>query len=148
MSAALFGLLERVHGHLAVLAVALLLHPVITLTTRRLLTRWTVRSAELAALLLGASFGLGWFVYPEYRGFVKPTLLAEAPRVAAAFETKEHLAFCAAALAVAGAVTLRRAGATDAGRSTARALLLAAWICAVTTGGLGIFVASIAQPGW
>ncbi len=148
MSAALFGLLERVHGHLAVLAVALLLHPVITLTTRRLLTRWTVRSAELGALLLGASFGLGWFIYPDYRGLVKPTLLSEAPRVAAAFETKEHLAFCAASLALAGAVALRRAGRTPQGRTVARSLLLAAFLCAATTGALGIFVASIAQPGW
>ena len=38
---------------------------------------------------------------------MKPSLLADAPRVAASFETKEHLAFCAAALAVGGAVALR-----------------------------------------
>ncbi len=148
MGAALFGLLERVHGHLAVLALALLLHPVITLRSRRLLTRWGVRSAELAALLLSASFALGWWIYPTYRGSVKPSLLADAPRVAASFETKEHLAFCAAALAIGGAVALRRAGATPEGRRAAWVLLLGAWLCGVTTAGLGIFVASIAQPGW
>jgi len=148
VSALLFGLLERVHGHLALLSLALLLHPVITLQTRRVLTAWTVRSAWIAALMLSTSFALGWWIYPTYRTHVKGGLLADAPRVAAAFETKEHLAFCAASLAVAGALTLLRAGSHDASRRAARALLLGAWICGALTGVLGVFVASVAQPGW
>ncbi|MCO4773293.1 MAG: hypothetical protein KDA24_24880 [Deltaproteobacteria bacterium] len=148
MSATLFALVERVHGHVAVLALALLLHPVITLRTRRLLTPWTVRTSELAALLLSGAFAVGWWLYPSYRAEVKPALLADLPRVAASFETKEHLAFCAAALAIAGAVVLRRAGASSEGRKAAWALLVGAWICGVTTGALGVFVASFAQTGW
>lgn len=148
MGAALFGLMERVHGHLGLLAVALLLHPVITLRKRRLLTTWMVRSADLAALLLATSFALGWWIYPTYRTRVKPGLLADALPVAMRFESKEHLAFLALALAVGGAVTLRRAGAEPEGRRLAWVLLLGAFVCAATTGALGVFVASIAQPGW
>jgi hypothetical protein len=148
IGAALFGLLERVHGHLGVLGLAMLLHPVITLRRRPRLTPWTVRTAEIGAGLLAATFALGWWIYPAYRSGVKPGLLRDAPSVAMRFESKEHLAFCAAALAIAGAVALRRAGTTPSGRRVAWALLLAAWVCGVLTAGLGIFVASIAQPGW
>jgi hypothetical protein len=148
MTPALFGLLQRVHGHAALLGLALLLHPVVTLRTRRHLAAWTVRSAELAAGLLSSAFALGWWLYPTYRAEVKPALVAGSNAVALRFESKEHLAFCAAALALAGAVALRRAGGLPEGRRAAWALLLGAWLCGATAAGLGIFVASVAQPGW
>lgn len=148
IGAALFGLVERLHGHLGVLGLAMLLHPVITLPRRPRLTPWTVRTAEIAAAMLTATFALGWWIYPAYRADVKPSLLRDAPFVALRFESKEHLAFCAAALAVGGAIALRRVGGTRDGRRLAWALLLSAWVCGVLTAGLGIFVASIAQPGW
>ena len=148
MAPTLFALFERIHGHLAVLALALLLHPVLTLRRRPLLARWTVLTAEIGAAMLTAAFALGWWLYPTYRVQVKPSLLAGAHSVAMAFETKEHLAFCAVALAVGGAVALRTSGASPAGRRAAWHLLVAAWLCGAVTGVLGVFVASIAQPGW
>jgi hypothetical protein len=132
MTAQSFALLERLHGHVGWLALALLLHPVVTLGRRPHLARWTVRSAELAAALLASTFAAGWWLYGPYRARVKPGLLADAPRVAAAFESKEHLAFVCLCLAMAGAVTLRLLGHRPDARRLARSLLGAAWLTGVT----------------
>ena len=119
MSPELFALLERIHGHLAVLGLALLLHPVITLRTRRGLNWRTHLTAELGAALLAIPFAIGWAIYPAYRTHVKPSLFAAESPAFHAFETKEHLAAMAVFLAVGGAVALRAAGKTPAGRSAA-----------------------------
>lgn len=148
MNGALYSLLERVHGLAAALGLAVLLHPVITLRARRKPSRGAVLSADLGALLLLLPSGLGAWLYPVYRARVKPDLVEEAPRIAALFETKEHLALMAVALAVSGALSLRAAGRTEEGRRTARTLLALAWATGVATAALGTVVASIAQPGW
>ena len=148
MSPEVYGLLERVHGHLAVLALALLLHPVITLRTRTGLARWTVRSAWMAAGLLLVPFALGWWLYPTYREQVKPGLRADLPSLMVGFELKEHLAFYAMALAVGGAAALHWGGRHPAGRSAAWWLLASAWVCGLGAGLLGVWVAGGAQPGW
>ena len=45
------------------------------------------------------SRGIGWAIYPVYRARVKPALWLEAPGAVLRFETKEHLAAMAVALA-------------------------------------------------
>jgi hypothetical protein len=148
VSAELFALMERVHGHLALLAVALLMHPVVTLYRRRGATLWAVRSADLAAVAMTVTFMLGWLIYPPYRSWVKPGLLESAAVVAMRFETKEHLAFFCWVLAVSGAAALRLGGAEQGARRLAWMLLLCAWICGTTAGALGIWVAGAAHPAW
>lgn len=147
MSPELWALTERAHGHLALLGLALLLHPVLTLR-RPGLTARTLLTAELAAGMLTVAFLIGWWLYPTYREEVKPELLAAMPSVAARFETKEHLAAMCTALALAGAGALRLAGDRPDVRRTARALLLAAWGCGVIAGLLGLHVAGGAHPAW
>jgi len=148
MSPEIYGWLERLHGHLAVLGLAVLLHPVITLRRRVGLPPWTRRTAELGAVMLAVPFALGWWLYPTYRHRVKTTLWTEHHPALWAFESKEHLAALCVALAVSGALVLRLAGEDPGGRGTAWALLVAAWCCGLATAGLGIYVAGVAQPGW
>ncbi|MCO4744943.1 MAG: hypothetical protein KC912_09145 [Proteobacteria bacterium] len=144
----LYALLERLHGHLGWLGLAVLLHPVITLGKGRGVSRRMQLSADLAALLMAAPFALGAVIYPTYRSGVKPELVAQAPAVAAVFETKEHLAVFAVALAISGALVLRGAGKSAAGRRAARSMLAGAFVCAVMTGLAGLWVASHAHPAW
>ncbi|MEL6346636.1 MAG: hypothetical protein AAFV53_26220 [Myxococcota bacterium] len=143
-----YALLERLHGHLGWLGLAVLLHPVITLGKNPPPRRSTRLSVWLAAALMLAPYGVGWAIYPTYRSRVKPGLMREALPWAMAFETKEHLAFMAVALAVSGALTLAFAGNTEGGRRSARALLAAAWLCGLAVGILGLLIASRAHPAW
>ncbi|MCB9682966.1 MAG: hypothetical protein H6733_15985 [Alphaproteobacteria bacterium] len=143
-----FGWLTRLHGHLAVLGLAVLMHPIVTLRRRPGLPLWTRRTAELGALLLAIPFAMGWLLYPTYRGMVKPALWQRGDPALWRFESKEHLAALCVALAVGGALTLRFAGTEADARRTAWWLLLGAWICGALTAALGIFVAGVAQPGW
>lgn len=145
MTHAAFALLERVHGHLALLGLAVLLHPVITLRTRRSVTWRMQLTADLAALLLAAPFALGWALYPTYRAQVKPALFHAVPAAALRFESKEHLAAMAVPLVLSGALVLRAAGRTPEGRRAAWALFAAAWVLGVGAGLLGLDVASTAQ---
>jgi hypothetical protein len=144
VSGGLFALLERLHGHLGVLALALLLHPVITLR-RRGLTLWGRRTADLAAAMLAATFAGGWWLYPSYRESVKPALLADLPGIALRFESKEHLALFAAVLAIAGAAALRGKGPA---LRLAWWLLLSGWVCGVLAAALGVVVAAYGAPAW
>lgn len=140
-----YALAERLHGHLALLGLAVLLHPVITLRVRRGVSKRMQLSADLGALLLVLPYIGGLLLYPAYRANVKKVLLLDQPAVAAGFESKEHLAAMAVALAIGGALTLRASG-TDAGRRTARALLFAGWVCGFAAAILGLWVASSAHP--
>lgn len=144
----LYTLVTTAHGLVATLALALLLHPVITLGRRRTLTWGTRFTAELAAGLLSAVFAVGWWTYPTYRNRVKTGLLADQHPAWLWFEGKEHLAAIATILAVSGALMLRFGGDRPDARRTARALLLASWICGVLAAVLGVMVRSVAQPGW
>jgi hypothetical protein len=148
MTPTLFALLERVHGHLALLGLALLLHPIVSLMRRKGVPWWTQATADLAALLLAAPFGLGWWIYSDYRAHVKGGLYATKSPALPAFETKEHLAVFAMALAIAGTLTLRLAGKDPGGRRTALALLLSAWCCGVVTGVIGMWVSAVTTHAW
>jgi hypothetical protein len=148
MSPHLFALLERIHGHLGVLGLAVLAHPVLTLGRVGELRPGTRLSAWLAAGLISAPSALGWLLYPTYREQLKPTLIATALPWALAFETKEHLAALTLALTWGGALVLWRGGHTARGRRTARALLLAGWCCGVSVATLGVCSAAKVPPGW
>ena len=143
-----FGWWARIHAHLATLALALLLHPVLTLRTRRKATRWTHLTAELGAALLLLVTGIGWAIYGTYRTRVKPALWLGHPAAVLRFETKKHLAAMAAALALGGALTLRVAHRSPAGREAAWIQLLLAFGLGLLAGLLGVFVGGSAQPGW
>lgn len=73
----LYTLVTTLHGLVGALALALLLHPVITLGRRRTVTWGTRFTAELAAGLLGLVFAVGWWTYPTYRENVKTGLLVD-----------------------------------------------------------------------
>lgn len=148
MSPELYALLERLHGHLALLGLAVLLHPVITLGRRGRPTRGQRWSVGLAALLLTLPALGGAWLYPTYRAEVKPRLLRDELELARAFESKEHLAFAAVVLTLAGAAALFAAGEEAEGRRLARLLLGLGWCCGLLVGLLGIFVASGAHPAW
>jgi hypothetical protein len=104
----LVALLRTFHGWLGLLAVVLLLHPVVALRGAdpariRKGLRW---SAGLALTVTGIAYASGWWLYPGYRVDTKPLLLADAPDLARAFESKEHLCFYALALTLAGGALL------------------------------------------
>ncbi len=143
-----YGWLARLHGHVATLGLAVLLHPVLTLRLRGRVTPGAQLSADLGALLLLAPALLGAFVYGTYRSRVKPVLWLVQPGAVLRFETKEHLGAMAVALAVGGALTLRVAGRSPGGRETAWSLLASAWLLGLLTALLGLYVAGRAQPGW
>ena len=137
-----FALLERIHGHIAVLSLAVLLHPVLTLG-RRTLTRGARYSLALAAILVTATFSIGWVIYPSYRVAVKPGLIDHHRGLALAFETKEHLAMFCLVLTWGGVVA-----AWSGAHRPARACLSVAWLCGVAVAAIGITVAATAHPGW
>lgn len=143
MSPALYTLLAVVHGHLAVLGLAALLHPVVTLRRSATVTTAMLWSAELGAALLAAPFALGLALGPHWRHDVKPPLWLEAPGAVLRFDAKEHLAAMAVTLAIAGAFTLRVAGRKEVGREAAWSLLS----CALTLGTIaalfGLYVSAL-----
>lgn len=137
-------LLEHLHGHLGVLAIAILFHPAILLWRGQPLSRggrWAV-GASLGLVLL--AFAAGLFIYPAYRDLVRHDLLLIDPDAAVRFEIKEHLAWgslsialgagVAALVAPRSAIGIRRLSA----RAFACSALLAAW-----TGILGTHIASV-----
>jgi hypothetical protein len=145
MTPLLYAGLERAHGILAVLGLAVLLHPVMTLRRAEIRSRWTQWSADLGAGLLLAPFVIGWQIYPSYRQHIKPRLWLEHHETALRFESKEHLALLATSLAVSGALTLRASQGHRALIQLAHALLVTAWGCGAVTAMLGIHVASMAM---
>ncbi len=148
MNPELFGFFARVHGQLATLGLAVLLHPVVTLRFRRRATPWTRLTADLGALLLLVPSALGWMMYGTYRARVKPSLWLGHPSAVLRFETKEHLAAMSLALAIGGALTLRLAHRSPAGRDAAWIQLLLAFALGSLSALLGIYVGGTAQPGW
>ncbi len=94
-------LLERLHGHLAWLAVAGLLHPALLLRNPR---RRAPLAVGLTTGLVAVAASLGAWVYPEYRARLKQHLFLEAPRLGWMFERKEHLAVGVVAFALVGCV--------------------------------------------
>lgn len=135
------SLARTFHGHLGLLAAVALAHPAWTLRGAARLrpgTRWSVAGATA---LLTLTFAAGWWLYPGYRGADKPRLVREALPVALLFETKEHLAFYAVALAWAGCgLALATTGAGP--RRAARFAFGAAAVLTLVVGVLGSVVGS------
>lgn len=141
MSPFLFQLLERLHGHLGLLALAVLAHPLVFLG-RPGLSRGARLSAVLALVLLVIAFVSGLFVYPDYRRLAKPDLIRQARGLALAFETKEHLAAMAMALGAGGLLTLLLRPRDERARRAARVLLALALLGGGVAAGIGVLVAA------
>ena len=127
-------LLALVHGQLAVLAVAALLHPALLLRRGRPLSARARWACGAAMALMLAAFATGLWLYEPYRALVRRPLFALSPAAGFAFETKEHLAVVATALALGAvgaallapreATALRRVAALACGVTVALALIV------------------------
>lgn len=148
MTPELYAFLARLHGHLALLGLALLVHPIITIRRRPTVTPVTMFTADLAAVLLGGPFALGLLLYPAYRAKVKPSLWLGHPGAVLRFETKEHLAAMSIALVIGGALALRFGGRHPAGKDAAWMMLLCGWALGVVAALTGLWVAGRAHAAW
>jgi hypothetical protein len=144
-SVLLLRVLERIHGHLAWLSVAALLHPAVLLANPKRRARLAV---TLTTLGLVATAVLGVNIYPEYRDRLKQHVFIEAPRLGWMFERKEHLAVGALGLAVAGCIAhlslpvfTEQETRTVVARLAHRAFV-ASFVIALATAVLGVAVAS------
>jgi hypothetical protein len=137
-------LLERLHGHVAVLAVALLFHPAILLWRGQPLSRGGTWAVALSVLVTLTAFVLGLVIYPDYRELVRHDLTLASPTAALLFETKEHLAWGALSggLGAGTAALVAPRSASTIRRLAARAFLCAA-LTGLVVGGLGIHIASV-----
>lgn len=137
-------LLESLHGHLAVLAVAALVHPAITLRRGRPLPFRTKLSVGFATLFSALAFGSGAFIYGDYRRLVKRPLFHDDATAGLFFETKEHLAFFVLCLALGGAVVAFAAPRdAEEQRRLGGHLYAAAAVLGLVTLGLGTFIAAV-----
>jgi hypothetical protein len=128
-------LLAAVHGQLAVLGLAALLHPVVSLRAHQRASRGQ-RAAVLGALLLtGLALATGYWRYDAWRRVERARLVHEDLDFVLLFERKEHLSFVAAALLVAGSALVLPPG-DGRHHQAARACLGAALI-------LGLYAAVI-----
>jgi hypothetical protein len=135
-------LAAKLHGHIAWLAVALCLHPVVSLRVARRISRGARWSMDLAALGLLLTTLAGWALYPAYREEIRLQLYAAAPAYGLAFEVKEHLAWYATMAAIAGAASARASiRVHESGRARlAQQLLRAARRSFIVAGVLGVVV--------
>lgn len=137
--------LEKIHGHIGLLALALCLHPPIALLYARRPSRGTRISGYLAAASVIAVNVAGWIIYPEYRTAVKLDLYRHARFYGLLFEVKEHLAWYAIAPAVAGALALWHADREHgiALRRTIQWLFVAAFVLVASVAVMGVVIASV-----
>ncbi len=146
--AGLFALLARGHGLLAALALALVLHPVLSLRHPGRPRPMTRLAAALGAGLLTLNALGGAALYPTYRAQIKPALVHGAVEAALHFERKEHLAVIAVGFVQAGAALLLALPEHPPARRAARALLGIGALIGGMTGLLGLWVAAVAHPAW
>lgn len=137
-------LLESVHGHFGVLAVAILVHPALLLRKGHALSRRARFAVGACALFALAAFATGLVIYEDYRSGVRAGLFQASAAAGLLFETKEHLAFAVVAMALSGAVAaLVAPREARALRQAAGALFAAsALLCAITVA-LGTYVAAV-----
>ncbi len=137
-------LLEHLHGHLGVLAVALLFHPAILLWRGQPLSRGGRWAIYATLAMIGVAFVLGLWIYPPYRDLVRHDLTLISPDAAVGFEIKEHLAWgaLAAGLGAGLSALLAPRSAATLRRIAARAFAGAA-ILGLAVGLLGTHIASI-----
>jgi hypothetical protein len=137
-------LLERIHGHLGWLAVLALLHPAILLRNPRRRARTAV---VLATLVVTLAAGLGAWIYPDYRYWIKPGIFRELEWLGWCFERKEHLAVGALAFAWFGCVAHLSLGYVQESLQPRMAVLahrayVAAAVLATIVAILGLMVAT------
>jgi hypothetical protein len=137
-------ILESIHGHLGVLAVAALIHPALLLRKGKPLTFATKWACGLSTSFAVAAFATGLTLYGSYREIVKRPLLVEHLDVGMLFETKEHLAWAVVTMA-AGALLTALAAPRESTqlRRAAAAVYAAAVILALCTAGIGTYVAAV-----
>jgi hypothetical protein len=137
-------LLETIHGHLGVLAAAALLHPAILLRKGRPLSPGLRLALTLSTLTVVLAFATGLWIYPAFRGDVRPLLFRASIRAGFLFETKEHLAYAVIATALGGCACAWAAPreARQLRRAAAVSYAVSALLCLVTVG-LGSYVASV-----
>ena len=138
-------LLEKIHGHLAILAIALCYHPWFGLRSARRPSFATRVSCYLATVMMSASIAVGWFIYPEYRNQVRQTLYLTSRTLGKAFEVKEHIGTFALALVLAGAtltwLTTRPGGMRFT--PAIRTVYLVAAVLSTLSAIVGIWLASV-----
>jgi hypothetical protein len=137
-------LLEAIHGHIGVLAMAALFHPTLLLWSGKPLSRNAKIALAASLTLVATAFTLGLTIYPAYREEVKPELFQTNVLAGVLFDTKEHLAW----IALVGAVGAGIAGlvappkAAQVRRIAGRVFLGAAIACTLVVG-LGTWIASV-----
>jgi magnesium-transporting ATPase (P-type) len=140
-------LLEKFHGHIALLGAALCFHPWVALLRARRPSWATRLAAVLASVLVIVTNVLGWVIYPAYREGPKLELYRHVELVGVGFEVKEHLAFFALCLAVAGAA-MAVAASGPAGlalRAPLRTTYAVISVLMVIVCALGVWVATYAS---
>ena len=137
-------LFETVHGHLAVLAVAVLLHPAWLLRRGQRLSRGQAVAVAATVLLVVLAFASGLFVYGDYRSLVRAGLFRASSSAGLLFETKEHLAYgvVATTLGAATCAFLAPRDGKELRRAAATLFAIAAALCLATVA-LGSYVASV-----
>ena len=138
-------LLANIHGHILLLAVALCFHPWTALRKATRPAFGTRLTSYLAASLMFAGNALGWYIYPDYRIEVKRHLYLYSEAAGLGFEVKEHFAFFAVVLSIAGAYAAF-VSATQRHPSLApivRFCFAAAAILGTIAIGLGIWIVSL-----
>ena len=141
MSPFVYEICTRVHGHIAILGLAVLLHPILSMPSQKALRKGTRWSLWLSMVLVGIAYAMGLWLYPEYRSEVKPRLISEHIALAYMFERKEHLAFLCC-FSVTGGGLLSLFFAFENSRTIARAILLWGWLCGFLVACMGVLVAS------
>lgn len=136
--------LTSVHGHVAVLAIALLFHPTVLAWRGQPLSRGARYAVALSGAAALAAFGGGVALYGDYREHVRPSLFIASTRAGLLFETKEHIGFMvvAASLGAAAAMLLAPRGAAAVRRASAR-LFLVAGLLALAVGAIGTYVTGV-----
>lgn len=138
-------LLQKIHGHVALLGAALCLHPPLALR-RAKRTTWAVRlSGWLASAFVIATNALGWWIYPAYREEVKLDLYRWAKPWGVLFEVKEHFGWISVGLALAGCA-LMWASARPGGKAfvgSIRAVYLAMALLVIASGVMGVLISSV-----
>lgn len=122
MTATALRWLAHVHGHLAWLAVAALVHPAIVLANPRRRARL---AAALATSLATLTFGSGALIYDAYSRRLRRPIYLASRAMGLLFERKEHLAVTAVSMAWVGLCLHLARGDDEGANARARAAHLA-----------------------
>lgn len=138
--------LQKVHGHIALLAIALCFHPWFALRRARRPSPAVRLSGYLATGGIVLTSLLGWWIYPPYREEIKAELYLANPFWGDLFEVKEHWGWYSLVLAVAAGVLMwlaRDRAQAEGLRQPIRWLYALSGLLALAVGVFGILIASI-----